>query len=321
MESTSWPESLQTNRIKAINELTKGQNLRNKLGEMIGRPEKIESDLKLVNDVTLQILGMFDNTLSILQSSDPNEIPHYPTNDVRSQSSWNDQKTKDFAENNKNMKSQKTKRRCYIRRKNASTITKVVSTLIDDGYAWRKYGQKTILNSKHQRNYYRCSHKLEQGCQATKQVQKTNDKPSKYMITYDGFHTCNNLQSATQVIFEAPNPKDSSILINFETNTLMENHKFDSCFQSMKGVHKNDFPSLSLKQEQVFSLDHHTPWDSIVGLSHVPLEPMLMMSHGFNCENMVVPPLFSSTCSTYDFEFDDIIESYDYGDFLFELYR
>ncbi|XP_076937118.1 putative WRKY transcription factor 70 [Bidens hawaiensis] len=318
MESTSWPESLQTNRIKAIQELTKGQNLRNKLGEMIGCQKKIESDLKLVNGVTLQILGMFDNTLSILQSSDLNEIPHYPTNDARSQISWSEQKPKDSAESNKTMKPKKTKGGCYIRRKNTSMITKITSNLIDDGYAWRKYGQKAILNSKHQRNYYRCSHKLEQGCQATKQVQKTDNKLSTYKITYIGLHTCNNSHRAPQIIVEDLHPNDNSTLISFGTNILMETNKVGTCFPSIKHTPKEGFPSLgSLKQEQVSSFDHHTPWDPILELSQFPLEPMSMITCAFDSDDMVSSEVFPSTCSTHGYEIDDMTECHDYGDFLF----
>ncbi|KAI3805833.1 hypothetical protein L1987_21720 [Smallanthus sonchifolius] len=281
---------------------------------MLDRPEKIESDLKSVNSVVVQILGMFDNTLSILSSSNLNEIPHSPINDVKSPSSWDDQKSEDSGESIKTKKPVKTKRGCYKRRKNGSMLTKFTSTLIDDGYAWRKYGQKVILNSKHQRNYYRCSHKFEQGCQATKQVQKTNDEPSKYKITYNGLHTCNNVQRAPQIIV-TQNPSDNSTLISFETNTLMENNKVGFCFSSMKHTPKEGFPLGHIKHEQVSSSDHYTPWDPAAGLSQVLSEPMSMISSELDCEDMVSSGVFSTTCSTHGYEIDDIN---DFGDFLFE---
>ncbi|GKA47467.1 NAC domain containing protein 52-like protein [Tanacetum coccineum] len=40
---------------------------------------------------------------------------------------------------------------CKDPQKISSTSTKVTSTLIDDRYAWRKYGQKLILNAKYQK--------------------------------------------------------------------------------------------------------------------------------------------------------------------------
>lgn len=61
---------------------------------------------------------------------------------------------------------------------------------LGDGFSWRKYGQKDILGAKFPRGYYRCSHRHSKGCAATKQVQRSNDDPSIYLIIYRGEHTC-----------------------------------------------------------------------------------------------------------------------------------
>ncbi|OAY85583.1 probable WRKY transcription factor 41 [Ananas comosus] len=61
---------------------------------------------------------------------------------------------------------------------------------LDDGYSWRKYGQKDILGAKYPRGYYRCTHKNTQGCAASKQVQRTDEDPTVYDVTYHGVHTC-----------------------------------------------------------------------------------------------------------------------------------
>ncbi|KAM0000147.1 putative WRKY transcription factor, plant [Helianthus debilis subsp. tardiflorus] len=100
MESSSWPESLQSNRIKAIQELKDGHILTDKLREVHGRPGKIESDLEAVNNVVIQILGMFDSTLSILRSSSLNGSHHNP-NDMRFINDWDAKKPGDFAERTK----------------------------------------------------------------------------------------------------------------------------------------------------------------------------------------------------------------------------
>ncbi|CAN4127249.1 unnamed protein product [Withania somnifera] len=69
----------------------------------------------------------------------------------------------------------------------------------DDGYSWRKYGQKDILGAKYPRSYYRCTYRLMQNCWATKQVQRSDDDPALFDITYKGSHTCNQtFYSATQ---------------------------------------------------------------------------------------------------------------------------
>ncbi|PIN26514.1 hypothetical protein CDL12_00717 [Handroanthus impetiginosus] len=61
---------------------------------------------------------------------------------------------------------------------------------LDDGYNWRKYGQKDILGTNHPRAYYRCTHRNTQGCLATKQVQRADDDPSIFEVIYRGKHTC-----------------------------------------------------------------------------------------------------------------------------------
>ncbi|XP_072966585.1 probable WRKY transcription factor 53 isoform X1 [Typha angustifolia] len=61
---------------------------------------------------------------------------------------------------------------------------------LDDGYSWRKYGQKHILGAKFPRGYYRCTHRNTCGCLATKQVQRTDENPSIFEVTYHGTHTC-----------------------------------------------------------------------------------------------------------------------------------
>lgn len=60
----------------------------------------------------------------------------------------------------------------------------------EDGYTWRKYGQKDILGAQHPRSYYRCTHKHDLGCQATKKVQRPDDNPSVFEVTYSGVHSC-----------------------------------------------------------------------------------------------------------------------------------
>ncbi|MFS7976544.1 putative transcription factor WRKY family [Helianthus anomalus] len=123
-------------------------------------------------------------------------------------------------------------------------VTQITSSLIDDGYAWRKYGQKVILNSKYQRNYYRCSYKFEQGCQETKQVQMIDDELPKYKITYRGHHTCNNLQRS-QIVVETPSPIDNSVLISFRNNCIFLLKKLLNCVFIQLKIKVAYIPSLN----------------------------------------------------------------------------
>ncbi|KAH6760948.1 hypothetical protein C2S52_008356 [Perilla frutescens var. hirtella] len=66
----------------------------------------------------------------------------------------------------------------------------------EDGYSWRKYGQKDILGAKHPRSYYRCTYRQGRNCWATKQVQRSDEDPTIFEITYKGTHTCKQFQNA-----------------------------------------------------------------------------------------------------------------------------
>ncbi|XP_050228922.1 probable WRKY transcription factor 53 [Mercurialis annua] len=66
----------------------------------------------------------------------------------------------------------------------------------DNGYSWRKYGQKDILGAKYPRSYYRCTYRNTQNCWATKQVQRSDDDPMVFEITYRGNHTCSHGQQS-----------------------------------------------------------------------------------------------------------------------------
>ncbi|KAJ4704654.1 putative WRKY transcription factor [Melia azedarach] len=57
--------------------------------------------------------------------------------------------------------------------------------MADDGYKWRKYGQKSIKNSPNPRSYYKCTNPR---CSAKKQVERSCDDPDTLIITYEGLH-------------------------------------------------------------------------------------------------------------------------------------
>ncbi|KAJ9545262.1 hypothetical protein OSB04_024969 [Centaurea solstitialis] len=59
------------------------------------------------------------------------------------------------------------------------------NVMADDGYKWRKYGQKSIKNSSNPRSYYKCTNPR---CGAKKQVERSNDDPDTLIITYEGLH-------------------------------------------------------------------------------------------------------------------------------------
>ncbi|ESQ41247.1 hypothetical protein EUTSA_v10014943mg [Eutrema salsugineum] len=58
--------------------------------------------------------------------------------------------------------------------------------ILDDGYRWRKYGQKAVKNNKFPRSYYRCTYG---GCNVKKQVQRLTADQEVVVTTYEGVHS------------------------------------------------------------------------------------------------------------------------------------
>ncbi|URD89953.1 WRKY [Musa troglodytarum] len=73
--------------------------------------------------------------------------------------------------------------------------TRSPNDILDDGYRWRKYGQKAVKNSVHPRSYYRCTHHT---CNVKKQVQRLSKDTSIVVTTYEGIHNhpCEKLMEA-----------------------------------------------------------------------------------------------------------------------------
>ncbi|KAK4362971.1 hypothetical protein RND71_018212 [Anisodus tanguticus] len=95
---------------------------------------------------------------------------------------------------------------------------------LDDGFNWRKYGQKDILGAKHPRGYYRCTLRHVQGCLATKQVQRSDEDPTIFEVTYRGRHTCNQ-GGSTSVNNVNPAPAPLAILVPQNQEPNLGNHE------------------------------------------------------------------------------------------------
>ncbi|XP_019190147.1 PREDICTED: probable WRKY transcription factor 28 [Ipomoea nil] len=64
-------------------------------------------------------------------------------------------------------------------------MTKSEVDHLEDGYRWRKYGQKAVKNSPYPRSYYRCT---SQKCPVKKRVERSYQDPSVVVTTYEGQH-------------------------------------------------------------------------------------------------------------------------------------
>ncbi|MED6213800.1 WRKY Transcription Factor [Stylosanthes scabra] len=137
---------------------------------------------------------------------------------------------------------------------------------LDDGYSWRKYGQKDILGATYPRGYYRCTHRNVQGCMATKQVQRSDEDPNVFEITYRGSHTCtlassssnninasllasttspnnnNVLQSLDQQQQQQQSPMMNELLLNLRAGLRVQTENLDFNFPNSNHVFSSQTP-------------------------------------------------------------------------------
>ncbi|KAI3816719.1 hypothetical protein L1987_16423 [Smallanthus sonchifolius] len=73
-----------------------------------------------------------------------------------------------------------------IRKPKCAFQTRSQVDILDDGYRWRKYGQKAVKNNKFPRSYYRCTY---EGCNVKKQVQRLSKDEGVVETTYEGTHS------------------------------------------------------------------------------------------------------------------------------------
>ncbi|XP_010925080.1 uncharacterized protein [Elaeis guineensis] len=82
------------------------------------------------------------------------------------------------------MKKVKTRKNVREPRFCFKTLSEV--DVLDDGYKWRKYGQKVVKNTQHPRSYYRCTG---DNCRVKKKVERLAEDPRMVITTYEGRHT------------------------------------------------------------------------------------------------------------------------------------
>ncbi|KFK34897.1 hypothetical protein AALP_AA5G207700 [Arabis alpina] len=235
-------------KLKAIDQLVQGQEFATKLQQFIS-----QTGSDLAEDLVVKILESFNNVISTLESLEPvsSSSSLAAVEGSQNASCDNDGKFEDSGDSRKRLGPVKGKRGCYKRKKKPETWT-VESSILEDAFSWRKYGQKRILNSDFPRSYFRCTHKYTQGCKATKQVQKLEVEPKMFNITYSGNHTCNTNEVAPKI-----KPCDHHDEIIMESPSLTTSMKEEEENHHHGSSTANDLSLVWQEYEMEFGEDHH----------------------------------------------------------------
>ncbi|KAF5752066.1 WRKY transcription factor 57 [Tripterygium wilfordii] len=172
-----------------------GWNLQSEDTGRFGDLQRIEADESADLAGTLADLPE-TNCSRDLRSSDPAVLPGSSAGDVStsnpsvSSTSSEDRQEKSTGSGGKahdihTPSKIKKKGQKRIRQPRFAFITKTEVDHLEDGYRWRKYGQKAVKNSPFPRSYYRCTNSK---CTVKKRVERSSDDPTTVITTYEGQH-------------------------------------------------------------------------------------------------------------------------------------
>ncbi|CAN6289089.1 unnamed protein product [Urochloa humidicola] len=111
--------------------------------------------------------------------------------------------------------------------------------LLDDGYRWRKYGQKVVKGNPHPRSYYKCTY---QGCDVKKHIERSSQDPKAVITTYEGKHS-----------HDVPAARNSSHVAaanaNASSSTSLPHRGQKSVSSNRRGADMSSASSMLLKEE------------------------------------------------------------------------
>eukprot|EP01018_Ginkgo_biloba_P004662 Gb_26412 [translate_table: standard] len=120
---------------------------------------------------------------SALDGDDVDQSTSGDTSDIRVLPINNRKRTIDDEENAQSKK--KGTKTSTDGRKRKIIIQVRSEEVLEDGYRWRKYGEKAMKNSSVPRSYYKCSDKK---CNVKKRVERRPSESEILVVTYEGIH-------------------------------------------------------------------------------------------------------------------------------------
>eukprot|EP01112_Ceratiomyxa_fruticulosa_P008534 TRINITY_DN2213_c0_g1_i1.p1 TRINITY_DN2213_c0_g1~~TRINITY_DN2213_c0_g1_i1.p1 ORF type:complete len:550 (-),score=130.87 TRINITY_DN2213_c0_g1_i1:124-1773(-) len=129
---------------------------------------------------------------------------------------------------------------------------------LDDGFHWRKYGQKTVKGSPYPRSYYKCT---EKGCSVKKQVEQVGNT---VVNSYDGTHT-HAAPGLLENIRKKRKTTPRLAISNLTNNTSMPPELGSPHNHHAEHLHHNH---LDMNQEHSHSVEHNHPLHAHPHLHH-----------------------------------------------------
>ncbi|CAH8389164.1 unnamed protein product [Eruca vesicaria subsp. sativa] len=231
-----------------VKELEQGKELTNQLTNSLNNPSSSSKDS---NEVLIsEIIHCFENTIAMMMSLDKKTLKRShersdQSNKKRYERDYSSLCVYEFFKFEFHDILSNSVDFLIIRRmleKNKMEKVKICvgtgpeGTPLDDGYCWRKYGQKDIHGSKNPRGYYRCTHRFTRGCLAVKQVQKSDINPLCYEVKYLESHTCDITPSTTKHSVSVPQEEERKLHDAKQSEDTIKHMKHEELMLSIEDL-------------------------------------------------------------------------------------